>query len=84
MKNISVGDNKPIEDDEEVQIIDEPSSSNVPQVDGDELRLQMKIHMSLMIKRWNKLKMLMHHNLPIKWLKEETRLYYKHIHKISS
>ena len=38
MKNIPVDNIKSIEDDEEVQIIDEPSSSNVPQVDGDEVR----------------------------------------------
>ena len=38
MKNIPFGDIKPIEDNEEVQIIDEPSSSNVLQVDGDDVR----------------------------------------------
>jgi hypothetical protein len=44
----------------------------------------MKILMSLMIKWWPKHKMLMLHNLLPKWLKEEIRLYFKHIHKISS
>jgi hypothetical protein len=44
----------------------------------------MKILMSLMIKRWHKLKMLMLHNLLPKWLIEEIHLYFKHIQKISS
>ena len=36
MKNILVGDIKPREDEDGVQVIDKPSSSNVPQdVDGD-------------------------------------------------
>ena len=34
MKNISVGDIKPKDDEDDVQVIDPPSSSNVPQ-DGD-------------------------------------------------
>jgi hypothetical protein len=46
--------------------------------------LKMKILMSLMNKPWHKHKMLMLPNLLLKWLIEETHLYYKHIHKISS
>ena len=34
MKNIPVGDIKPKDDEDDVQVIDPPSSSNVPQ-DGD-------------------------------------------------
>ena len=34
MKNILVGDIKPKDDEDDVQVIDPPSSSNVPQ-DGD-------------------------------------------------
>jgi hypothetical protein len=37
-----------------------------------------------MNKSRHKLKMLMLLNLLLKWLKEETHLYFKHIHKISS
>jgi hypothetical protein len=44
----------------------------------------MKILVSPMIKWWHKLKMLILHNLLLKWLKEEIRLYFKLIHKISS
>jgi hypothetical protein len=44
----------------------------------------MKILMSPMIKWWHKLKILMLHNLLSKWLIEGIRLYFKHIHKISS
>ena len=40
--------------------------------------------MSPMSKWWYKLKMLMLHNLLLKWSIEETHLYYKIIHKISS
>ena len=84
MKNILVGYIKPKDDEDDVQVIDPPSSSNVPQ-DGDkDGRVEMKILMSLMIKWWHKLKTLMLHNLLLKWLIEEILLYFKHIHKISS
>jgi hypothetical protein len=46
--------------------------------------LKMKTLMSLMNKPRHKLKMLMLPNPLLKWLKEETHLYFKHIHKISS
>jgi hypothetical protein len=46
--------------------------------------LKIKTHMSLMNKPRHKLKMLMLPNPLLKWLKEDTYLYFKHIHKISS
>jgi hypothetical protein len=46
--------------------------------------LKIKTLMSLMNKPRHKLKMLMLPNPLLKWLKEETHLYFKHIHKISS
>jgi len=38
MKNMPIGAIKPIEVDEEVEVIDQPPSSNVPQVDEQEVR----------------------------------------------
>ena len=84
MKNIPVGDIKPKDDEDDVQVIDPPSSSNVPQ-DGDkDGRLENEdTHVS-------------HDQMvaqaqdadapqpPLKWLIEEIHLYYKLIHKISS
>ena len=84
MKNILVGDIKPKDDEDDVQVIDPPSSSNVPQDDDKDGRVENEILMSPIIKWWHKLKMLMLHNLPLKWLIEEIHLYYKLIHKISS
>ena len=50
MKNILVGDIKPKDDDDDVQVIDPPSSSNVPQ-DGDkDGRVENKDTMSPMSK----------------------------------
>ena len=50
MKNISVGDIKPNDDEDDVQVINPPSSSNVPQ-DGDkDGRVEMKILMYPMSK----------------------------------
>jgi hypothetical protein len=46
--------------------------------------LKMKTLMSLMNKPRHKLMMLMLPNHLLKWLIEETHLYFKHIHKISS
>jgi hypothetical protein len=46
--------------------------------------LKMKTLISLMNKSRHKLKMLMLPNLLLKWLIEDTHLYFKHIHKISS
>ena len=56
MKNMSVGDIKPKEDDD-VQIIDPPPSSHVPQ--DEDKDMLMKTLKSLMSKRWHKHKMLM-------------------------
>jgi transposase InsO family protein len=84
MKNILVGDIKPKDDKDEVHVIDPPSSSNVPQDDDKDGRVENKDTMSPMNKWWHKLKMLMLHNLLLKSLVEEIRLYFKHIYKISS
>jgi hypothetical protein len=85
MKNMSVGDIKPKDDEDDVQIVNAPSSSHVPQDDDkNERELKMKTLMSLMNKLRHKLKMLMLPNPLLKWLKEETHLYFKYIHKISS
>ena len=43
----------------------------MPQDDDKDDRVENKILMSLMIKWWHKLKMLMLHNLLLKWLIEE-------------
>jgi hypothetical protein len=46
--------------------------------------MQMKIHLSLMNKRWYKPKMLMLQDLLLKWLTRGTHHCYNHIHNISS
>ena len=67
MKNIPVRDIKPKDDEDDVQVIDPPSSSNVPQ-DGEKMgELKMKTLMSPMSKWWYTHKMLMLHNLLLKW-----------------
>ena len=40
MKNILVGDIKPKDDEDDVQVIDPPSSSNMPQDDDKDGRVQ--------------------------------------------
>ena len=42
MKNIPVGDIKPKDDEDDVQVIDPPSSSNVPQDDDKDGRVENK------------------------------------------
>jgi hypothetical protein len=42
MKNISVGDIKPKDDEDEVHVIDPPSSSNVPLDDDKDGRVENK------------------------------------------
>ena len=42
MKNIPVGDIKPKDDEDEVQVIDPPSSSNVPEDDDKDGRVENK------------------------------------------
>jgi hypothetical protein len=81
MKNMPIGAIKPKED-EEVQNIDRPSSSNVLHDDEKMRGMQMKIHLPLMNKQGYKLKMLMLQDLLPKWLTRGTHHYYKHIHKI--
>ena len=83
MNNIPVGDIKPKDDEDDVQVINQPSSSNIPQ-DGEKDEWKMKILISPMSKWWYKHKMLMLHNLLLKWSTEEIYLSYKIIHKISS
>jgi hypothetical protein len=51
MKNMPIGAIKPKEDEEEVQNIDRPSSSNVSHDDERTRDMQMKIHLSLMNKQ---------------------------------
>ena len=47
MKNISVGDIKPKDDEDDVQVIDPPFSSNVPQDDDKDGREENEdIHIS--------------------------------------
>jgi hypothetical protein len=48
MKNMPIGAIKPKEDEEEVQNINMPSSSNVPQDDEKMRGMQIKINLSLM------------------------------------
>ena len=82
MKNIPVGDIKPKDDEDEVHVIDPPSSSNVPQDDDKDGRVENKdTHVS-------------HEQIVVQAQDvdapqpppqvEETHLYYKIIHKISS
>ena len=77
MKNISVGDIKPNDDEDDVQVINPPSSSNVPQ-DGDkDGRVENKdthiSHEQMVVQA----QVLMLHNLLLKWSIEEIHLYYK-------
>jgi hypothetical protein len=84
MKNMSVGDIKPKDDEDDVQVINPPSSLSVPQDDDKNERVENKdIHVS-------------HEQAeaqaqdvdapqpPLKWLIEDIHPYFKHIHKISS
>ena len=81
MKNISVGDIKPKEDDDEVQVIDKPSSSSsVPQDEQDKDGRFDDTHVSHE-QREAQAKDVDAPNQLLKWLKEE-HLYYKHILKI--
>jgi hypothetical protein len=63
-------------------VIDPPSSSNVPQDNDKDKRVEHED--TPMNKERHKQKMLMLSSLPLKWLKEEILLYFKHILKISS
>jgi hypothetical protein len=84
MKNILVGDIKPKDDEDDVQVIDKLSSSSVPQDDDKDGRVENEdTHVS-------------HDQIeaqaqdvdapqpPPQVVIEEIRLYFKHIHKISS
>ena len=77
-------DIKPKDDEDEVHVIDPPSSSNVPQDDDKDVR------------ETNENTYVSHDQVvsqaqdvdapqpPPKWLKEEQLHYFNHIHKISS
>ena len=84
MKNILVGDIKPKDDEDDVQVIDQPSSSSVPQDGEKDGRVENEdthiSHEQMVYKH----KMLMLHNLLLKWSIEEIHLSYKIILKISS
>ena len=84
MKNILVGDIKPKDDEDDVQVINPPSSSSVPQDSDKDGRVENKdthvSHDQMVYKH----KMLMLHNLPHKWSIEEIHPDFKIIHKISS
>jgi hypothetical protein len=84
MKNMPIGAIKPKEDEEEMQIIDGPSSSNVPHDDEKDERHANEDTLSLMNKQGYKPKMLMLQDLLPKWLTGETHNYFKHTHKIKS
>ena len=84
MKNIPVGDIKPKDDEDDVQVIDPPSSSNVPQDDDKDERVENEdthvSHDQMMAQAQD----VDATQPPLKWLIEEIHLYYKLIHKISS
>ena len=84
MKNILVGDIKPKDDEDDIQVIDPPSSSNVPQDGEKDGRVENEdTHAShdQMVVQIQDVDL---HNLLLKWSIEEIHLYYKIIHKISS
>ena len=84
MKNIPVGDIKPNDDEDNVQVINPSSLLNVPQDgDKDERVENEDTHVS------HEQMVTQAHDVdapqpPLKWLIEEIYLYYKLIHKILS
>jgi hypothetical protein len=84
MKNMSVGDIKPKDDEDNTQMINHHLHHMCLKMMTRMRELKMKTLMSLMNKPRHKLEMLMLPNLLLKWLIEDTHLYFKHIHKISS
>ena len=84
MKNILVGDIKHNDDEDDVQVIHPPSSSNVPQDGEKDGRVENEdthvSHDQMVVQAQD----VMLHNLLLKWSIEETHLSYKIIHKISS
>jgi hypothetical protein len=83
-KNMPVGDIKPKDDEDDVQVINLLLHQMCRMVMTKMRELKMKILMYLMNKPWHKHKMLMLPNLLLKWLIEDIHLYFKLIHKISS
>ena len=85
MKNIPVGDIKPKDDEDDVQVIDPPSSSKVPQ-DGDkDGRIENEdthvSHDQMVVQAQD---VDAPQPPPLKWSTEEIHLSYKIIHKILS
>jgi hypothetical protein len=84
MKNMPVEDIKPKDDEDDAHMVNPPLHHICFKMMTRMRELKMKTLMSLMNKPRHKLKMLMLPNLLLKWLIEDTHLYFKHIHKISS
>ena len=84
MKNIPVGDIKLEDDEDDVQIIDQPSSSSAPQDGEKDGRVENEdthiSHEQMVVQAQD----VDAPNLLLKWSIEEIHLYYKIIHKISS
>ena len=84
MKNILVGDIKPKDDEDDVQVINPPSSSNMPQDDDKDVRVENEdtrvSHEQIVTQAQD----VDAPQPPLKWLIEEIQIYYKLIHKISS
>jgi hypothetical protein len=84
MKNMLVGDIKPKDDEDNTQMINPSSSSRVPQDDDKNERVKNEdIHVSHEQAEAQAQDVDVP-NLLLKWLIEDTHLYFKHIHKISS
>jgi hypothetical protein len=79
-----IGAIKSKEDEEEVQSIDRPSSSNVPQDDEKDERHANEDTIVSHEKQGYKPKMLMLQDLLPKWLTGETHHYFKHTQKTKS
>ena len=84
MKNIPVGDIKPKDDEDDVHVIDPPSSSSVPHDGEKDGRVENEdthvSHEQMVVQAQD----VDAPQPPLKWLIEEIHLYYKIIHKISS
>ena len=84
MKNILVRDIKPQDVEDNVQVINPPFSSNVPQYGDKDGRVENEdthvSHEQMVVQAQD----VDAPNLLLKWSIEEIHLYYKIIHKISS
>jgi hypothetical protein len=84
MKNKLVGDIKPKDDEDDVQIVNPPSSSYVPEDDDKNGRVKNEDTHVSHEKAEAQAQDVDAPQPLLKWLKEDTHLYFKHIHKISS